>query len=117
MQEMLVIGITLLSAIMVAGAQYFFKKNLGAFTMSLGGILKVVRNRGVMVGIIIYALALVVYLVALRYGQLSYVYPVFASSFVFTMIVANYVLREKSDWKRVLGILITILGIAIVALT
>jgi drug/metabolite transporter (DMT)-like permease len=117
MEQIIVIAITLISAMMVAVAQYIFKKNMPIFHINMKGIKDIIYNKNLLLGIFIYFIALAVYLVALHYGQLSYVYPIFASSFIFIILISKYAIKETTDWKRIIGILLIVLGITIVALT
>jgi len=64
-----------------------------------------------------YLLGLAFYLVALSAGQLSIVYPVFASSFIFVTIISAVLFKERITTLRAIGILLVFLGITIVALS
>ncbi len=115
--EYFIIGITLLSALIASFAQYLFKRAVPKFHFNLKDIAGLFRNRLLVTALAIYVADLAVYLVALHYGQLSFVYPVFASSFIFTLLLSKFVLKEKTSALRVLGILMVFAGIVIVALT
>ena len=68
-------------------------------------------------GLIGYAAALVLYIIALSGGQLSVVYPVFASSFIFVALISAAVLKEKITPVRAIGVLLVFIGISIVAIS
>ncbi len=112
-----IIGITLIAALFVAMAQYLFKKHIEQFDINKSHIIKLLKNRNMMLGVLLYIVSLLIYLVALHYGQLSFVYPTFASSFIFIALVSKYALKERLDAKRILGILLILIGIIMVALT
>ncbi len=115
-----VIGIlltTLLAAALAAYAQYLFKKNVPSFKLNIKEILNLSKNRYLVIGIILYALSLLIYLVALSSGELSFVYPIFSSTFIFVFILSAFVLKEKISRIRVAGLALIILGIIIVSLT
>lgn len=112
-----IISFTLISAMLAAFAQYLFKRSIKEFHLDRKGIISVFENREVLLAIIIYIIALAVYLQALRYGELSFVYPIFASVFVFVMIISKYKLKEPVGIARIAGTLLIILGIALTALT
>ncbi len=113
----LVIAITTLSAFIVAVAQYIFKRSLGGFKFNTKGIFGVLSNKGVLLGIFIYFVSLGIYLTALSSGELSVVYPIFASSFIFVLIISAALLGEKINAFRITGVLLIVLGIALVAST
>ena len=112
-----IIGFTLVAALLAAFAQYLFKRSIKEFHLDRKGILSVFHSREVLLAIIIYIIALAVYLQALRYGALSFVYPIFASVFVFVMIISKYKLKEPVGMARIAGTLLIILGIALTAFT
>lgn len=110
-----VITITVIAAAIVAFAQYLFKKNITKFSMNLSGFVGIAKNRGVVAGVIAYVVGLVFYLYALDSGQLSFVYPAFASTFVFVVAIARFKLGERVGLARIAGVIMIILGITLVA--
>lgn len=112
-----IIAITLLAAMIVAVAQYQFKRNLEKFYLKKDYIIKLIKNKGIVIGVGLYIVSLAIYLIALSYGQLSFVYPTFASSFVFIALVSKYALKEEITLARACGILLILAGIVMVALT
>jgi len=117
LSELSIIAMTLLAAVIAAVAQYVFKRSVPRFDFKKGGIRSLVKSKGIWAGGIIYLVSLVVYLKALGSGQLSFVYPTFASAFVFVTLISHFLLREKLNLKRVSGIALVVIGIIIVALT
>lgn len=115
--ELEIIGITLLAAVIAAVAQYIYKRSVPRFGFSKEGIKSLVFNKGVWAGGVFYLISLVVYLKALGSGELSFVYPTFASTFVFIALISHFLLREKFSLRRYLGIALVVLGIIIVAFT
>ncbi|MCL4365450.1 hypothetical protein M1590_03960 [Candidatus Marsarchaeota archaeon] len=111
----LIIAITLIAAAIVAYAQYIFKKGVHRFALSPSGIYSLARNRKVIEGALIYLAGLAVYLVALGSGSLSLVYPAFSSTFIFVILISHFVFRERIGYARLAGILIIIVGIALVS--
>ncbi len=112
-----IVLLTLAAALAAAFAQYLFKRSLKAFRLNLKGIILLASNRGVILGGLISLASLAVYLLALGSGQLTFVYPTFASTFVFVLLISHFALKEKVTRARALGIILIIAGIAIVALT
>ena len=63
------------------------------------------------------AVGFVLYIAALSGGQLSIVYPVFASSFIFVTLISAAILKEKITAIRAVGVLLVFIGIGIVAIS
>ncbi|MDE1768378.1 MAG: EamA family transporter [Candidatus Micrarchaeota archaeon] len=110
-----VILLTLVAAAIVAYAQYTFKRSIHKFRFDAHGVLSLLSNRTVMLGMLVYLVGLVFYLLALGSGQLSFVYPAFSSTFIFVMLISHYKLGEKVGYGRLAGILLIIAGIAMVS--
>ncbi len=115
--ELGIIIFTLVAAAIAAVSQYLLKNAIHKFDLSLKGILSLVRNRGVMFGILLYLVSAVFYLFALDYGQLSFVYSIFSSTFIFVLFISYFALKERITSMRVLGTALVILGIIIIAMT
>lgn len=115
--EIQIIGITLVAAVIAAVAQYTFKRSVPKFSLSLSGIMELLKQKGIWLGLALYFGSLVVYLKALDSGQLSFVYPTFASSFIFIALISHVKLKEKLSAKRISGICLIVIGIVLVAMT
>lgn len=113
-----IIGITLLSAVIAAVAQYLYKRNMEEFDFKLDQIIATFMKRDIMIGGVLYGLSLIVYLYALDNAPLiSFVYPIFASTFVFVLLISKLVLHERINLHRVFGVLLIIAGIVVISLT
>jgi multidrug transporter EmrE-like cation transporter len=113
-----VIAVTLLSAAIAAFAQYLYKKSVKRFEFSAKSIIGTFRNSETVVGLASYVISLGVYLYALSSAPvISFIYPVFASTFVFVLLISRFVLKEKINKYRVAGVLCIILGITLISTT
>ncbi len=117
MNGLVIIGITVFAALLAAIAQYIFKRALPKFRFNAKEVLGLFRNRLILLGLLVYFADLAIYLVALYYGQLSFVYPTFASSFVFVLLFSKYMLNEKVGLARTLGVVMVVIGIISIAFT
>jgi drug/metabolite transporter (DMT)-like permease len=111
-----VILLTLLAALISSFAQLMFKRSVGKIG-TLKHLVKLLANRGVLLGLLCYAVGFLLELVALSGGQLSIVYPIFASSFIFVTLLSAMILKERISLLRVAGVLLVFAGIAIVAVS
>lgn len=112
-----IIVTTLAAALIAALAQYVFKKSVPKFDISLGGIRRLLSSPGIWAGGILYLASLGVYLKALGSGELSFVYPTFASTFIFIALISYFMLKEEMSPKRAAGIALVFIGIVLVALS
>ncbi|VVB77077.1 4-amino-4-deoxy-L-arabinose-phosphoundecaprenol flippase subunit ArnE [uncultured archaeon] len=119
MQDVLVIiALTLTAAAISAFSQYLFKRNVKEFAFSIKGMMTVLRNRYTLLGLGMYFVSFLLYIYALHIAPIiSFVYPVFASTFIFVLLISKFVLHEKTTLPRVLGLCLIILGITLVSLT
>lgn len=112
-----IIVLTLISALMIAYAQYNFKKEMPQFHMTKEGLFSILKKGEIRIGLVLYIIALGIYLVALSLGELSLVYPIFASVFLFVLLISHTLLKESISPARILGIILIVTGIALTALT
>ncbi|MGC8669822.1 MAG: EamA family transporter [Candidatus Micrarchaeia archaeon] len=116
MNVFLIVLLTLFAALIASLAQLAFKKALKP-DISFIEIIKLIKNKYVITGGAGYVLSLAIYLYALYNAPLSIVYPIFASTFIFIVILSRLVLNEKISNLRYLGIGIIFIGIVIISMT
>ncbi|MBI4149679.1 EamA family transporter [Candidatus Woesearchaeota archaeon] len=101
----LVIGMTVLTAL----GQLLYK--MGANRIS-GDILSLILNWQLILGLAIYALAALLLLIAFRGGELSVLYPLVATSYVWVGLLSMYFLGEAMNGFKWAGIVFIILGVS-----
>ena len=111
----MVIFITLLASLIASASQLLYKTGLGRRINRLGHFLELVHSRRIIAGGIGYIASLVIYLYALSNAPLSVVYPVFASSFIFTTLLSARMLGERFSARRGAGVLLVFIGVVIIA--
>jgi drug/metabolite transporter (DMT)-like permease len=91
----------------------------GNFTLSLATLppvfMKAATNLHVLLGLLCYGLGFMVWLIVLSKAEVSYAYPMISLGYVFTAILARMLLGEAVSATRMAGILITCLGVFIIA--
>ncbi|MDE1846177.1 MAG: hypothetical protein KGH53_02765 [Candidatus Micrarchaeota archaeon] len=112
-----IVLLTLISALMIAFAQYNFKREMPKFHITKEGMISIISNGKIQIGLVLYVVALGIYLVALSLGELSLVYPIFASVFLFVMLISHRMLKELVSPVRALGVVLIIAGIVLTAMT
>jgi len=102
---------------MAAFGQFVFKKYVKDFGRNVSEILRVLTEKHMLGGILLYALSLGLYLYALRGAGISFVYPIFASSFIFVALISKYALGERLRITRIAGVFLIVSGIIMIAAT
>ena len=92
---------------------------IGSFFGAFGLLtLKLGLRKGSLRHLVLPGLAFLIGLVfgisALKYGELSVVYPITALSYVWTRILSKNVLNEKVVKKELIGILLIMLGVDLI---
>ena len=67
-----------------------------------------------MVGVLIYGIAAIFYVVALKKIPLSIAFPSVALSYIVLAIVANYLWNEPLGWRQWLGLLLIVAGVSVI---
>ena len=106
-----IIFLVLFCAILGALGQLFFKLGSNNFSFSISGILK---NWKFLVGAGLYAFSAMLFVYSLKQGNLSILYPLIATSYIWVALLSFFILKEPISLLNILGIIIIILGIALV---
>ena len=103
--------VVLICAFLGAGGQIFFKlasENLNFNIMSW------LTNYKLIIGLFLYGIATILFVYTLKFGNVSLLYPVIATSYIWVSIFAVLFLGEHMSTYRWLGILLIIGGVSLV---
>ncbi len=122
MIKYLVLGLILVDVALNVTGQLSLKSGmnqLGNFSLSLSTLppvfLRAATNLNVLFGLFCYGLGFLVWLIVLSKAELSYAYPLISLGYVFTAILARLLFGEAVSVTRMVGILITCLGVFLIA--
>jgi multidrug transporter EmrE-like cation transporter len=91
----------------------------GNFSLSLSTLppvfMKAATNVHVLLGLLCYGLGFMVWLIVLAKAEVSWAYPMISLGYVFTAILARMLLGEAVTVTRMAGILVTCLGVLLIA--
>jgi multidrug transporter EmrE-like cation transporter len=91
----------------------------GNFNLSLSTLppifLRAATNVYVLLGLLCYGLGFMVWLIVLSKAEVSWAYPMISLGYVFTAILARMLLGESVSATRMAGILVTCLGVLLIA--
>ena len=79
-------------------------------------VFSIVFQRFVFIGIVLYLLASLLWLVALSQEELSFVYPLIAIGYIFTAILSKFFFNESLTIFRFFGILLICGGVYLIVL-
>jgi len=91
------IALMLLSSICVCTGQLFWKLSSQAFLYLL-------------VGFALYGIGALIMLVAYKFGSLSVLQPMLSFNYIFTVILAHFVLQEEIGLLTYIGIVVVFAG-------
>lgn len=92
-------------------ASLFFKNASGSKSIT-----KTLCNKFLYLGIALYVLAAILNVMILKYLDYSVVLPLTSVTYVWTMLISFFILKEKLSFKKILGVLFILSGAIIVAL-
>jgi multidrug transporter EmrE-like cation transporter len=105
-----------LSTILGIVGQLLLKRGMGIIGQvepGVGLIKRIILSPWVVSGLIVYALGVVNWLLALSSFELSYVYPFASLSYIGIIIGSYFIFRERITAMRLLGIAVIISGVLI----
>jgi uncharacterized membrane protein len=104
--------VTLIGSFIGAYGAILLKKSASEISFT-----KLKFNRDLIIGVAIYGLSTIMFIIALRFGELSILYPVVATTYAWIALFSIYFLKEHMNswkWAGIFAILIgvTLIGIA-----
>ena len=101
--------IVLIASLLSATAQILFKTASGAIGYTLGSF---VFNIPLILGFIVYAMVAFLFLIALKDGELTVLYPLLATAYIWVAIVSPFFFPTDSlTLMKIIGILTIISGV------
>ena len=111
--ELKLILFAVLSAFIGSIGQLEFKRGSETFGFNITSIL---ANYHLLIGFLLYAFSTLIYIYILREGRLSFIYPIIATSYIWTTFFAKIFLNEPVDATSWLGIALILIGVTLISL-
>ncbi len=102
---------TLFTALLGAFGAFFLKKS----SFSKLNI-KIFLNKFTIIAIIFYGLSSIIFIIALKGGELSVLYPIGATSYIWVNILSIFFLKEKMNLYKWVGVIIIITGVTLISI-
>jgi multidrug transporter EmrE-like cation transporter len=105
------VGLVLCCTLLGAAAQVLMKT--GANQLSGSSPIDILTNPLLFAGYCLYGLSTVLFILALRDGALSILYPVIALTYVWVTILSVWIFHEVINVWKVAGIGVIVMGVAV----
>ena len=75
-----------------------------------------IKNKYLIGGVVIYGIGTVTYIIALRGGELSLLYPLISTTYIWIAIFSQKILGEKMNKFKWLGIICILAGVSLIGI-
>ena len=103
------IGVTFVSAILGGLAATLLKKASGKQKL-----LHIAMNWTFVGGVLLYGIAMAMYIAVLSYAPVSVLYPVVAMSYIWSLLFAAWLLNERITRYKWIAVALIILGVVLI---
>ncbi|MFH1316156.1 MAG: EamA family transporter [Candidatus Woesearchaeota archaeon] len=107
------VGLTLIASFLGSLGPVFLK--MGSMELKKD-IKSIIFNYKLIIGIAFYGLGTVLFVPALKGGDLSVLYPLIATTYIWVSIYSIFMLKEKMNNKKWMGIVFIIIGVCLIGL-
>jgi drug/metabolite transporter (DMT)-like permease len=106
-------GLVIIAVTVGAFGPIFLKRSSKTFTLNPFDMIK---NYNLIIGVLFYAFGTVLFIPALKGGDLSVLYPLVSLSYVFVCIYSKWLLKEKMNKYKWAGILAILIGVSLIGI-
>ena len=100
-----------LTVLAISAGQILFKLASTSIEFSMPGIILALSNYTLIIAIMVYFVATLMWLYVLQSTPLRTAYPFAALAFFFVPILAHFLLDEKLNWNNLAGAIFIAIGI------
>jgi len=111
MTQALSIGLAILSSVIAALGQLGLK--FGSMKLEKN-IAALMRNYALLIGLFLYGVSSITFIIALRGSELTVLYPIAALNYIWVDLLAIRYLKEKMNRNKWFGIILIIVGVSMV---
>ena len=105
------VSLVLGGSIVTAFGALFIKRGMEQFSLRT-----IFKNQVLFSGILLYGISVIIYIIALRREELSVLFPLVSTTYIWSSLLATKFLKEKMNiwkWLSVMGIIIEALFIGL----
>jgi multidrug transporter EmrE-like cation transporter len=107
------IALVLASGILSGLYPIFLKRATTTFSFHP---IKILKNKQLLIGVTVFFLGFIPYVIALRGGDLSVLYPLSSTGYVWATIFSRTLLGEKMNTRKTIGLCLIIIGVTTLGL-
>ena len=107
------IGIIFFTTLLTSTAQIFWKSGVEQLEFNL---LSIITNANILIGILLYIVGGILLIISFRGGEVSVLYPIIATSYIWVSILSVYYLDEVMNIFKWVGVFTIIAGIVLIGL-
>ena len=104
-------GIVLFSTLLTSTAQLFYKFGAGKLKLEL---ISLITNYELIMGMALYAIGGILLILSFRGGEVSVLYPIFATSYIWVSFLSIYFLGETMNLYKWTGVAAIVCGIMLI---
>lgn len=103
--------VVVFSTAITSTAQIFYKFGANNLQFSIWSL---ITNYNLIIGLGLYAVAAALLIIALKGGELSVLYPIIATSYIWVTIASAYFFNEPTNLFKWSGIICIIIGVSLI---
>ncbi len=101
----------ILTTILISFAQVLYKFGTAKLSFSIEGL---ILNYFLIGGLVLYGIGAAILIIALKNDNLSTLYPIIATGYVWVLILSNYFFHEELNYLKWLGVITIVVGIGFI---
>jgi len=106
-------GLVLFCTLLTSTAQLFYKFGIEKLEFD---IISIVTNVNLFIGLLLYVIGGILLVISFRGGEVSVLYPIIATSYIWVSLLSIYFLNELMNLYKWLGVFTIVLGIILIGL-
>ncbi len=111
MVELWLFSLVVISTVFGAFGSFFLK--LGSNKLS--GIKNLMANRELLIGLFFFVFATLLMIIALKFGELSKIFPITSLTYMWVALISWKLLKEKMTNEKTTAFILIVIGIIFVA--
>ncbi len=104
-------GVVLFCTLLTSTAQIFYKFGAAKLELNLFSLL---TNYELIMGILLYAIGGILMILSFRGGEVSVLYPIIATSYIWVSFLSIYFLGESMNFYKWLGVFTIVAGMMLI---
>ena len=105
-----VILLIFITTFLASTAQILFKTTANDLVFD---IVKIITNYNLLIGLLLYLIGGILVIISFRYGEITILYPILATSYVWINLLSNYFFEEQINIFKWMGIAAIIMGVSL----